>query len=817
VTIAPAPRYAAGAIHRFFLGSTYRRLWATPIRVAVLQVDEFGGGLTAYETGGSGQSHSLRFRTAEGRTYAFRSLDKDPTRRWPEALRKSPARDIAEDQISSIFPAGALAVGVLEDAAGLLHTDRWLVVLPDSPRLGKWRDEFKGSIGILEPRLSGKGDLRGALAGASEVVDSDTLFARLRASDSNRLDRETFLKARLLDLLVGDWDRHADQWYWVGYEEENGVRWVSMPRDRDWALSHMDGLAYSLARLYSPNFVKFGPEYGSAYGMSLHSEPLDRRLLSPLDRKTWDSVTKDLQARLTDSVIAAAVGALPKEFGRPALDRLGSILEARREALPQAAEALYRQLAGEVEVWGTDAADRVAVTHDSAGGLTVRIEGPNGPEAARRFDPDETSEVRLRLFGGSDTVRIKGAGSSGIGLRIVTGGGRNLVVDSTGADRVRVYDDSASTAIVATGSVSHTRRPFTSPVPANSPLAIHRDWGALMGFQPWFEIGPEIGLLVGGGPVVTKYGFRKVPYASRYAVRAAYATGASGINADLTGDIRFERPDLRLGFRLATVNTDVQRFYGLGNDTERPEASDFYRVMARSYLFEPELEKRLGTAATLSLGGTIKRTDTDFDRPSLLQLERPYGSGEFTAAGVRLGLQVDTRDDPANATKGIRIAGRFSWFPRAFDVEEAFQTARLDASGYLTARGAPASPTLAVRVGGAKAWHPTPFFELPALGGMSSLRGFNSRRFLGDRSVFGSAELRLHFGDFRVLAPGEWGIYGLSDLGRVYLTGVDSDRWHSSFGGGLWFAFVDRRSTMTVTYAASDERGRFYIRAGFAY
>jgi hemolysin activation/secretion protein len=120
-----------------------------------------------------------------------------------------------------------------------------------------------------------------------------------------------------------------------------------------------------------------------------------------------------------------------------------------------------------------------------------------------------------------------------------------------------------------------------------------------------------------------------------------------------------------------------------------------------------------------------------------------------------------------------------------------------------------------VRVGGAKAWNPTPFFELPSIGGRRSVRSFDTHRFIGDAALFGSTEIRLNFGGFTLIAPGEWGIYGLGDLGRVYLDGEVSNRWHGALGGGLWFAFIDRRSTITATYAASREHGKFYLRAGF--
>ena len=33
--------------------------------------------------------------------------------------------------------------------------------------------------------------------------------------------QEVVLKARLLDMLIGDWDRHADQWRWGEIDANN--------------------------------------------------------------------------------------------------------------------------------------------------------------------------------------------------------------------------------------------------------------------------------------------------------------------------------------------------------------------------------------------------------------------------------------------------------------------------------------------------------------------------------------------------------------------------------------------------------------------
>jgi hemolysin activation/secretion protein len=114
-------------------------------------------------------------------------------------------------------------------------------------------------------------------------------------------------------------------------------------------------------------------------------------------------------------------------------------------------------------------------------------------------------------------------------------------------------------------------------------------------------------------------------------------------------------------------------------------------------------------------------------------------------------------------------------------------------------------------------WGTYPLHEAAYLGGWASLRGFPDQRFAGDAAVFGSAELRVALARFYLLLPGELGIFGLGDGGRVFLAGERADRWHAAAGGGLWFAYLNRANTVSLAAADGGDGVRLYARAGFAF
>jgi hypothetical protein len=51
----------------------------------------------------------------------------------------------------------------------------------------------------------------------------------------------------------------------------------------------------------------------------------------------------------------------------------------------------------------------------------------------------------------------------------------------------------------------------------------------------------------------------------------------------------------------------------------------------------------------------------------------------------------------------------------------------------------------------------------------------------------------------------------------VYVDGESPGGWHTSGGGGVWLALLDRSNTVTFGIAASEERTTFYLGTGFGF
>ena len=242
-----------------------------------------------------------------------------------------------------------------------------------------------------------------------------------------------------------------------------------------------------------------------------------------------------------------------------------------------------------------------------------------------------------------------------------------------------------------------------------------------------------------------------------------------------------------------------------------------HKIKERQYLLAPSLAYDLGRGAELSLGPLVQYSTTTENPGQLITAVQPYGSGNFGQLGGHVTLDLDRRDQPGYARRGGILHFQARGFAGAWDVRSSFGEVHGDASTYLTPGSSSRLPTLALRAGGKRVWGDYPFQEAAYIGGHTTVRGFRSQRFGGDGSLYGNAELRLPLGRFLLLLPGEMGVFGLADVGRVYLKGETSDTWHTAFGGGLWFSFINRRNTLSIAVANSEQRTGLYFDAGFMF
>lgn len=830
-------QYDAGGLHRFLLGDNYRDLWTKPIRVQFLDLGSYAGGLKALKLGGGKATRTLRLVAPDSSQYVFRPLYKGLID-LPNEFKHTIIWNLVVDARSAMHPTAPVATPRMLAATRVLHPTPRLVVMPDDATLGEFRNEFGGVVGTIEefPDVPEKG---AAFAGADKIINSDDLLLRINKDPAERIDARAFLTAHLIDLILGDADRHADQWKWARLEPD--ARWLPISRDRDMVFVSYEGLGFQLARMASPALVKFDSTYSPPSAVFHNAIEFDRRLLSEFEKPVWDSIAASVTRAITDSVLEASMVAMPSEYGASSSQILAK-LKVRRDHLPDAAADYYSVLAIVIDLHATDSADRATIVRRADGSVDVRIQsGKYGPYFQRRFNRGETREIRLYLHDGDDSASVSGDVQQSITLRIIGGNGNNTLEDlsTVGGRRnpTRLYDAGTVAGVMYEpdsviklkgeldeGELPFNRRPW--PRLYGKVRQPQRDRGSSIKPVVGFKSGHGLGLVPRIGVAQYKYGFRRVPYSSMMKAEVAYST-TNRWEVGLATDRRFES-SFHVPVTTGMSQLGVVEFRGFGNDVPDVRGS-FDDVKQRQWNFHPAVAYTFGPKSDVSLGLIVRYTTTDSAVNRFISEERPYGFGKFGQTGLRLELQHDTR----NQMDTVRLRGGFAFnppdypplwgtlefagslYPGMWDVTRPYQELSGVASAFLTL-SLLTRPVLALRAGGKKLWGDFPYFDAAFLGGTGSLRTEHRQRWAGDASVFGTTELRIPIAKFPLILPLDVGVLGFIDVGRVYLNGDSPGGWHKGTGAGVWIGIIRPGTGINVTVTNNPDR-RIITRFGFAF
>ena len=160
-------------------------------------------------------------------------MNKFVEKALPDNLRNTMAEDLVQDGISASHPYAALTVPKLANAAGVMHTNPEIVWIPDDPRLGIYRKEMANGVFLFEERPAGNRSDIESFGYSEDIVNTAKVIRKTQDEHDHVVDQEAVLRARIIDILINDWDRHDDQWRWAKFKELDTKVYRPIPRDRD--------------------------------------------------------------------------------------------------------------------------------------------------------------------------------------------------------------------------------------------------------------------------------------------------------------------------------------------------------------------------------------------------------------------------------------------------------------------------------------------------------------------------------------------------------------------------------------------------------
>lgn len=332
IKVAANTLYEASELKKVIQGKQYREAWASPVTVPIAYLDTLKGGLDILKEGGGKQTHSIKLTDKNKIIYTLRSLSKDPHQLVPDIAQVLGLENIVIDGVSAQHPYSALIVAYLSDYVGIQHTHPKLYFIPKQKRLGELNDKYGNRLYYLEYESEGKTNWT-ALKNTSEIVDTDNLL-KLKNDHPEVIfiDRVSLVRARLFDILIGDWDRHAKQWGWALQSVSNKKKAIPIPTDRDNAFFNLEGILPVLIanKRTLPEVQSFTKEIDFLPGLVTE---FDEYFLRGSSSKLFYNQAKYLQNALTDQKIDEAFNCWPSNIKKLDADEIIAKLKYRRDKL----------------------------------------------------------------------------------------------------------------------------------------------------------------------------------------------------------------------------------------------------------------------------------------------------------------------------------------------------------------------------------------------------------------------------------------------------------------------------------------------------
>ncbi|MFD0798394.1 hypothetical protein ACFQZJ_13055 [Maribacter chungangensis] len=835
----PEKNMQRSGFFKFLWGERYRSYYHTAVTAPVTYLDTLYGGLQVTKKGGGHQSYSIRLEDGYQREFAMRSLRKDPLKYLKfsvpgvaytedDYMGTLPERLIS-DFFTTAHPYMQMVINPMAKAVDVNHADTRLFHVPKQKNLGNYNLEFGGELYFIEQRpsdeqLNYKG-YRRAIDEKGEITDFESttdMLEKIKSDESYTVDQQSYVRARVFDMLLGDWDRHEDQWRWVEYEKENGNKeFMPVPRDRDNAFPKFDGTAIDIIQWFIPitrQWQSYGPTIQNTKWLNYNGSRLDRVILNNYSAEGWEQEARFIQENLSEETIDQAFLRLPKEVQDSTSNYIKESLKARLKNLPKYAKDYGVYLEDRVVLYASEKDDQIKIERLPDGKTKIVMrrllsDEKNEKFYERIFESAKTDEIWIYGLGDNDNFEVYGEENPDIFIRLIGGYGKDDF-DIKNRKKLKVYEWTYEE------SEFEGKRPLNQLTDVYKTNTFHwryfkPDRNILV---PNFDFRTDDGFSIGLKNTFIHNGFNGNPFRQKHTLSANYffnfkATelNYNGIWANLFPRWNFEVDGYVSSQRYA------QNFFGFGNESSNQEdmlGRDFYRARTEQLKLSTGFAYHTLRVKALFESFDVEEMDDRFFNS--VNLTTPiFERQNYVGAETSAYYYNDDADD--SPTKGLYFGVTAGY--------KANVALNSNTFGYVKFRTEIVQKLISSGnlVLSTKAEYKTNFgndyffYHAPSIGGDNGLRGFRDERFTGKSYLYHSSDLRLRLKRYvTALAPITIGAFGGFDYGRVWQPNEDSSTWHTSQGLGVWASAGDYLA-FNLGYFNSVEGNLFQVGLGFGF
>jgi len=835
-TIYPVELTKKGRIYRWLWGEHYRRYYGIPIETPTADLATLNGGFTPFREGGGNQSNSLRLKAADGQEFVMRGVKKSAVRflnnmafkksTFGNELNNTFPEKFLLDFYTTNHPFTPFSVGNMADKVGIFHSNPKLYYIPKQYTLGEYNKNYGDEMYMIEERFSSDPKTLASLDNAKDIVSTDDVLKNFTKNYKYSVDRESYIRARIFDMLIGDWDRHSDQWKWAEYQDGDKVVYKPIPKDRDQAFSKYDGAAFRIIMNVPAirHMKTFKDDIKNVKWMNMEPYPLDLVFLKGSTQEEWIAQAKYIQDHLTDADIDDAFTNLPKEVKDETLADIQSKLKIRKTKLQNYASQYYDVLQKKVPLAGTVNPDKFVVTKT---GHSVNVKqykldkNKENPELVFEKDYDDSQTKELWIYGleDDDIYEVSGEGKPKMTIRLV-GGYNHDVYNVADGSRVKIYDFKSQKNTYNAGSATKN---ISDDYDINTYNYKHPKFNYFAGY-PNIDYNPDDGVIIGFLANYTVNNFIRDPYTQKHSLKANFYTATAGFNLVYKGI--FKKAISGWDFNIDAGYTTprfAKNFFGLSNespyDKENTER-EYNRARISRFNFAPSISRKswLNLQHQFQLtfeDNKVQRKGNRFVDQSPDVRPDVFKSQQF--AGANYTFSYKNMDNNAFPTLGLEFLVNADWKANTSNFEKNFVTLngtltvdhRIDKKGNFVF--ANSSNVTWINNNNFE------FYQAASIGGNNGMRAFRNDRFSGRSYFTNNSEVRWDFGRVRNnIVPANMGVLIGYDIGRVWNDNENSTKWHQSVGAGFWMSVVEMLSAR-LNYFYGSDGGRISAGVGMTF
>lgn len=796
--------------YKFLFGQHYRSIYGTNVNAPVADLDNLYGGLKPIISGGGNQSLSLRLEDKDGKQYVMRGLRKSSKQFLQSAIFKNTyiedkledtyVLDFIDDYYTTSHPFTPFIIGKLSDAVNLYHTNPKMFYVPKQDALGKYNETYGNELYMIEERLHKSQAKTASLGNGSDIISTQDLLSNLEKDEKYKVDEKMYLRARIFDFVIGDWDRHADQWRWVEKKVGNDIVFQPIPRDRDQAFAKIDGELLHLLNKLNPlrHMQTFKENYGKPRWITKSAFPLDKVFLQNTSLEDWQNTAQEIVDHLTDEVINDAFNDLPEEIKDQYTNDIITVLKERRSKLVTFSAKYYKELFKYGIVVGTNKKDRFVV-NTSKDKITVdyfRIK-KSGDEFIQTYTyfPKTTKELWIYGLDDDDEIQVVGK-KSPIHLKLI-GGRNNDIYNISGKTPTKVFD--------------YYSKPITIESKKNTRLILRDQYNLnqydyrkaplnVLTILPDAGYNRDNGVMLGLNGIYTLKKFNQNPYSQKHQLRVKYNFATSGIFTSYNGSFKdYSNTGFWVVEALATSSNFTRNYFGLHNSAvynNKFFKDNYYRVRTSQLEFKPSYEWKGRNGSSFLIGATYESTKIEktngrlIDEELLTHLFDTYTRKHFL--GARLKYQFENYDNIQEPTVGLGFMTLFGTRYYMDDFSKSHQYLNTKLNFVVPVSNNKkltwSSTYLFEKIFGDD-YH---FYQAASIGSNNGLRGYRQQRFIGHTAFVTSQDLRYKMKHItNGVIPLSYGIYAGYDTGRIWNKYTVSNTWYHSYGCGLWLNALD--------------------------